>query len=282
MTPRARASRSYNGTAPEPVEWSVLDEIFVAIFGREARSLKTYPATLQSVWARWLDADRVEHTATTLSEVAGAYSREETYPVTFSGRSKHGEMCSFEYWPGGEPRARLIVQGPPDEVDPMIAPVRAAFPFQRSVLFISWSRSRGRRVAEALRDLVKPRMPPAGEVFISPDIPPGANPQKVMIDQNLSATDAHIAVVTREAAKSHWVTWEVASSWARQKTVIPLFVGVHPNEIEGPLTLLIQGVELEDATQLTRAIKELVSAVGGNVETPLSEEEVALLQSAAE
>jgi hypothetical protein len=278
----ARASRSYRGTAPEPVEWSVLEEIFVAIFGHEARSLKTYPDTLQSVWARWVDANGDEHTASALSDVAEAYSRRETYLVTFSGRSERREMCSFEYWPGGEPRARVIVQGPPEEVDAMIAPVRTAFPFQRSVLFISWSGPRGRRVAEVLRDLIAPRMPPAGEVFVSPDIPPGENPQKVMIDRNLSAADAHIAVVTRDAAESHWVTWEVASSSARQKTVIPLFVGVHPNEVEGPLTLLVQGAELDDTRQLTRALQELVSAVGGKVDSPLSAEDFASLKRAAE
>jgi hypothetical protein len=265
------------------VEWSVLEKIFIALFGREARSLKTYPETLQSVWARWVDANGVEHTATALSEVAEAYSRQETFGVTFSGRSERREMCSFEYWPGGEPRARVIVQGPPEEVGAMIAPVRAAFPFQRSVLFISWSGSRSRRVAEVLRELIERRMPPGGEVFFSPaGIPAGENPLKVMLDRNLLVADAHIVVVTREAADSYWVSWEVASSWARGKTVIPLFVGVEPNEVERPLKHLVQGARLEDATELTRAIGELVSAVGGQADSPLSAEEFASLRQAAE
>jgi hypothetical protein len=189
--------------------------------------------------------------------VAGAYLQGETYLVTFSGRSERRELCSFEYWPGGEPRAQAIVHGPPEDVEAMIAPVVAAFPFQRSVLFISRSNrgSRSHRVAEAL---------------------------KVMMDQNLLVADAHIAVVTRDAAKSHWVTWEVASSWARQKTVIPLFVGVEPKDVEGALRHLVQGVKLEDAKQLTRAIEELLSAVGGKVDSPLSAEEFAPLTRAAE
>jgi hypothetical protein len=216
--------------------------------------------------------------------VAGAYLQGETYLVTFSGRSERRELCSFEYWPGGEPRAQAIVHGPPEDVEAMIAPVVAAFPFQRSVLFISRSNrgSRSHRVAEALMDLIKPKLPPGGEVFFSPEIRPGESPLNVMMDQNLLVADAHIAVVTRDAAKSHWVTWEVASSWARQKTVIPLFVGVEPKDVEGALRHLVQGVKLEDAKQLTRAIEELLSAVGGKVDSPLSAEEFAPLTRAAE
>lgn len=284
MTPVARASRSYRGTAPEPVEWSVLDGIFVAIFGDEARSLKTWPETLQTVQARWVVGDDVEHTATALSEVAEAYSRGEIAFVTFSGQSERGEWCWFGYWPvGGPPRAEVTVRGPPNEVDAMIEPVVAAFPLQRSVVFISWSRPRSRRVAEALRDVIQPRMPPGGEVFFSPaGIRPGENPLKVMMDQNLLVAHAHVAVVTREAAGSQWVTWEVAASWARRKTVIPLFVRIEPQEVEGPLKHLVQGARLEDASELTRAIEALVSAVGGRVDSPLSAEEFAALTKAAE
>jgi hypothetical protein len=141
VTPRARASRSYSGTAPEPVDWSALEKIFIAIFGHEARSLKTFPDTLQSVWASWFDANDVEHTATILSEVAEAYSRKETARIRFSGKSESLQWCRFDYSPGGRPpSAQAVVQGPPEEVDEMISPVVAAFPFQRSVLFISWSR----------------------------------------------------------------------------------------------------------------------------------------------
>jgi len=283
VTPVARAALPYTGAAAEPVEWSVLEEIFIAIFGREARSLKTFPEIVGGVWASWFDAEGIEHPATSLSEVADAYRRKETARVRFSGNSERLEWCLFDYSPGGEPRAKVIVQGPPDEVDAMIAPVKAAFPLQRSVLFISWSGSRGRRVAEALRDVIEARMPPVGEVFFSPvGIPPGENPLKVMMDRNLLLTDAHVVLVTREAAGSHWVTWEVASSWARGKTVIPLFVGVEPNEIDRPLKHLVQGAQLEDATQLTRAIHELMSAVGGQADSPLSAEEFASLRQAAE
>jgi TIR domain len=264
------------------VEWSVLEKIFDAIFGREARSLKTYPEVVGGAWASWFDAEGVEHPATTLSDVAGPYIREETALVSFRGNSERLEWCSFNYWPGGEPRAQAIVHGPPKEVEAMIAPVRAAFPFQRSVLFISWSKPRSRRVAEALKDVIQPRMPPAGEVFFShAGITPGENPLKVMMDENLLVANAHVAVVTREAADSLWVTWEMAASWAREKTVIPLFVGVEPHKVEGPLKHLVQGAELEDRTQLTRAIKKLVSAVGGNVDSSLSAEEFASLQRAA-
>jgi hypothetical protein len=265
------------------VEWSVLEKIFIAIFGHEARSLKTYPDTLQSVYASWVDADSVEHTATTLSEVEEAYRRQETAIVRFNGKSQRLEWCSFNYRPGGKPpRAAVDVRGPPGEVDAMIAPVEEAFPLQRSVLFLSWSGSRSRRVAEVLSNLLERKMPPGAEIFFSPEIRPGANPLKEMMDRNLLVADAHIVVVTREAGDAPWVTWEVASSWGRQKTVIPLFVGVDPNDVEGPLKHLVQGVKLEDRKQLTRAIEVLVSALGGTVDSPLSPEEVASLQHAAE
>jgi hypothetical protein len=203
--------------------------------------------------------------------------------ATASGRSKtHHLECSFEYLPGAEPPlAQARVQGPPEEVDAMIAPVKAAFPFQRSVLFLSWGGAQSRRVAEALRDLLEPKVPPGADIFFSPEIRPGENPLEEMMDRNLRVADAHIVVVTPDAAKRHWVTWEVASSWGRQKPVIPLFVGVDPNKVEGPLQHLVQGVKLDDAKQLTRAIEVVVSAVGGQVDSPLSAEEFASLKRAA-
>jgi hypothetical protein len=217
-----------------------------------------------------------------VDNVAEAYSREETALITFRGNSERLEWCSFSYWPGGEPRAEAFVQGPPEEVDAMIAPVKAAFPFQRSVLFLSWSGPQSRRVAEALRDLLEPKTPPGADIFFSPEIRPGENPLKEMMDRNLLVADAHIVVVTRDAAKSHWVTWEVASSWGRQKTVIPIFVGVDPNDAEGPLQHLVQGVKLDDPTRLTRAIEVVVSALGGEVDSPLSAEEFDSLRRTAE
>jgi hypothetical protein len=54
------------------VEWSALEKIFDAIFGHEARSLKTYPDVIGGIWASWFDANGVEHPATTLSDVVTA------------------------------------------------------------------------------------------------------------------------------------------------------------------------------------------------------------------
>lgn len=90
------------------------------------------------------------------------------------------------------------------------------------------------------------------------------------------ATDAHVAVITPEAAKSAWVMWEAAASWARGKPVIPVFVDVAPEEVPGPLRLVAQGVALADVGE---AVAALLGAVGGKADEPLSDEELLTLQS---
>jgi hypothetical protein len=166
-------------------------------------------------------------------------------------------------------------------VDEMIAPVLAAFPLQRRDVFLSWSRAASRKVATALGDVIRARLPAAAEVFLSPDIPPGANPQKEMLDRNLLVADVHVVVLTKESAKSPWVIWETAASWGRRKPVIPVFVDVQPEEIDGPLAQLAQGVHLGDPKDLGRGLREVLDAVGGDVDQPLTAEEFESVRRAA-
>jgi hypothetical protein len=214
--------------------------------------------------------------------VAGAYSLEETYQIRFSGRNEHLQWCSFEYWPGGEPRVSAIVHGPPEEVEAMIAPVIAAFPLQRTVLFISWSGPQGKHVARVLKKVIAPKLPPAGEVFFSPEMAPGTNPLTEMLDHNLLQANAHIVLVTPPAARSPWVTWETAASWAWGKSVIPIFVGTEATDIGSPLRHLVQGVQLDDARGMERAIGEALSAVSAEARGSLSAVEHEALRQAAQ
>jgi TIR domain len=282
MAGSATAVRSYQGAAPEPVSWEVLVDIFDAVFGHDVRDLRRWPESYHHVFARWQDASGVDHEAATLSEVQEVYSSYQTARITFSGWRGDGKPCMFEYWPGGEQvRARAAVQAAPDVIEAMIAPVRAAFPLQRVVVFVSWSGPRGKRFGEAIRAVIAPRLPPAGEVFLSTRMRPGSPPLREMLERSLLFTDAHIVVVTPGAAKSPWVTWETAASWARGKIVIPIFVGTRPRDVCGPLTLVAQGVDVDDEEQLAQAIHEVLSAVGGT-RGHLSGDERELLRRAAQ
>jgi hypothetical protein len=49
MSSAATAVRAYSGSAPEPVEWRVLEEIFDAIFGSDVRDLKSWPERMHHV-----------------------------------------------------------------------------------------------------------------------------------------------------------------------------------------------------------------------------------------
>jgi TIR domain-containing protein len=281
MSSAATAVRAYTGSAPEPVEWRVLEEIFDAIFGSDVRDLKRWPETMHEVHARWTDAAGVEHEAESLEAVREAYQGLETFRLSFSSWRADGKPCSFEHWPGVDARASVFVQGPPDEIDGIFAPVLAAFPLQRRVVFVSWSGEHSKRVADVLRVVIESRLPTGGEVFFSPRMRPGASPMQEMLERNLLATDAHVVVLTEESAKSPWVTWEAAASWARGKALVPIFVDVRPEDVNGPLKLLAQGVRLDEERELERGISEVLSAVGGHGDRPLSTDELASIRRAA-
>ncbi len=163
----------------------------------------------------------------------------------------------------------------------MIAPVRTAFPLTRRVVFLSWGGERSKLVADALRSVIEPRLPAGAEIFFSPQIRPGAAPLVEMLDKNLLGADVHVVVLTTESVQSPWVTWETASSWARGKAVIPVFVDISPGDVAGPLTLLAQGVYLDDLDAVGSAIGEILSAVDGDEHLLLTDDERGTLTRAA-
>ena len=261
MPKSTTARRFYEGLRQGPLAWPEFEGIFDILCGPDSHRLPSWPETPRTFWATWEDANRVEHTAESLKEIEEAYRAEAPAVVTFGFRGHDGKNVYFEYHPELG-LARVRVAGPPVDVDAMIKPVEEAFPLQRRVVFISWSGERAKEVAEGLRDILLSKMPRGGEVFLSTWLAPGTPPLEGILD-NLLATDAHLAVITADSAKSAWVTWETSASWARGKPVVPVFVGVRPEEVPGPLTLVAQGVPIET---IGEAVATVLSAVGGTVE----------------
>ncbi len=250
----ATARRSHEGGVHEPPDWAVPEGIFDALFGPGRRDF----AEPGAGGGNWEDATGVEHRAETLSEIEAAYRSGRAVRLIFGGTRSDGAFLFFAY-SLTDGRAFARVEGRPDEVDALIKPVAEAFPLQRRVIFISWSGDRARRVAEALRAILLPRMPPGGEVFLSTRIAPRAQPLSEILD-TLSITDVHMAVLTPESSTSHWVTWEAAASWGRGKPVIPLLVDVGAGDVATPLRLVAQGVRLDAVEE---AVRRVLADVGG-------------------
>jgi hypothetical protein len=79
MAGSATAARSYSGSAPEPVPWSTLEEIFDSMFGHDVRDLRRWPETMHNIYADWTDSRGVEHDANTLDDVRQAYERKQAF-----------------------------------------------------------------------------------------------------------------------------------------------------------------------------------------------------------
>jgi hypothetical protein len=148
------------------------------------------------------------------------------------------------------------------------------------MLFLSWGRPTGKRVAAALRAVLELRLPEV-EVFFSPtSIEPGADPYRRMFDEGLLRAEALLVVLTEHGAGSPFVIWETAAAWGRGKLVIPVFVNIEPGAVPGPLTTRVQGVQLADRRDLDRALRELAVHFGLSECAALTDEEHANLTGA--
>ncbi len=67
------AKGNYTGRAHELVSWDVLLQIFDTIWGKNARSLPTYPAVIGGVNASWHDSKGTEYDAESLDDIEEAY-----------------------------------------------------------------------------------------------------------------------------------------------------------------------------------------------------------------
>lgn len=261
MTRRSYARRRYTGSPAGPVDWSVLERIFDALFGPDLHGLDQ--DSNYRVHAHWDDVNEIRHDATTLRDVEEAYKGKRTSELTFSGRQgADGMDCYFAYsLTEDPPSAYAHLEGDPGTVESMLAVIREAFPLQPNIVFISWSGDPGQAVAAALADVIGARLPSGGDVFVTPRLPAGAAPI-AEIESNLRRTTAHVAVMTPEAVESDWVLWELASSWAREVPVFPICVGIAPGELPDPVRLFLQAVRIEDTAGMERTFAELVTATG--------------------
>lgn len=120
-------------------------------------------------------------------------------------------------------------------------------------------------------------------MFFSPtSLEPGDAPQRKMLHENLRRADALVAVLTHESADRPYVTWETASTWGRGKVVIPMFVGVHTDDVEGPLASEAQGVRYDDRDELDKAVVVLGRVVHEAEPAKLTDHEFSALMTAAE
>jgi len=147
------------------------------------------------------------------------------------------------------------------------------------ILFLSWGGDVSGRVAAVLQAVLRPRLPSA-EVFLSTtSIDPGDDPLRRMLEDGLLKAQVLVAVLTRESSGRPWVIWETASAWARDQLVIPVFVGIKPGEVPGPLTTKVQGVHLHSREDLDRALTVIARRMGVDP-SPISDDEYQQLTEA--
>lgn len=133
---------------------------------------------------------------------------------------------------------------------------------RRPIVFLSWSSPEGLAIAEQLKTILEPRLPEEATVFVSSTIKPGGDPLQAILHDHLLQASVLIVIMTNDATLSHWVTWEAAAAWARRSMVIPLFVGIQPKDVPGPLALLCQGGDIADIGFLNGAITEVIAHIG--------------------
>jgi len=103
---RLTASRSYSGNSDEPVPWDALEQIFDAMFGSDAQSLRSWPETMNNVSAQWRDEAGVTHKAASLAEVREAYERQDTYDLRFWRVARRWEALLLQLLAGRTASAR--------------------------------------------------------------------------------------------------------------------------------------------------------------------------------
>jgi hypothetical protein len=143
----------------------------------------------------------------------------------------------------------------------------------RQLLFLSWSGAQSKGIAESLMPVLAGRLPGV-EVFFSPEsIDPGADPSRALYEESLIPARALVVVLTPESAKSAYVIWETAAAWGRQQLVIPIFAGLGPDNVPGPLSTKVEGVFIEDRTRVDRALSVIAQEFGVPEVEPLTDEE---------
>jgi hypothetical protein len=252
-------SRDWSGSRSEHLSWGELVALFDSLFGSDEHDLASYPARIGWMSVKWTDALGDEHSLARLEDLEQPYTEMQTGTVLFS-RQRDGNANEFAYWPGPpRPRAEGHFRGSPEAIDAQGSVFDASFPdpFDGPLIFVSWGGDESRAVAEVLAPMLTERFPDAEVFFSETSIDPGEDPLHEIFEEGLLRAKVVVAVLTKDSSTRPWVIWEMATAWARDALLVPIFVNVTPGEIHGPLTLKTQGVPFDDATKLDRAFRTI-------------------------
>lgn len=101
-------------------------------------------------------------------------------------------------------------------------------------IFLSWSGTQSRMVAEAFNEWL-PGMFPGAEPFFSPDIDKGARWDEELT-QALAGTSVGLVCLTRENLKSEWIHYEVGALYKLQGAIVWTFLlGIKHADVAPPL-----------------------------------------------
>ncbi len=268
---------SYLGYREEPLSWDELLEIFDTMFDEEARDLRTWPQAMRNTHVSWTDGEGINHEVESLDELSEAYARGLTAVVRMSDSITSGYRGAFLYVPGGpQPGARVDLHGAPNDVDRRLEVIQRYFPRQEveePLLFLSWSGKRSRKIARCLQGVLQTHLPSVKVFFSETSIDPGDDPDRAMLEDGLLRAVAVIAVLTKEAASRPWVIWETAATWARERVVIPIFVGVKPSEVGGPLTAKFEGVAFRNRDRMDQMLVRAGALCGVADPGPITDDE---------
>ena len=272
-------TRRYRGRAPEPVSWEALVRIVDSLWGESARSLPKYPKVIGGIYGRWFDGRSIQHEAESIDEIERAYKQFETASIVFTGSIGKGPSSAFQYWPSkGE--AFIEVQAPDETTaNQLISSVQKEFPLIERYVFISYDTS-DYNLATFVAKVVEKRMIPGINVFVAKrDIPAGANPLKVMLEEQLLHAEALLALCSDHSKSSPWLWWESSAVWAKGGLVIPLFIDILAGQFDGPITLVCQGRSLFDVVELNSALDSLTTKLcPGHKYEQLTSQEVSELK----
>lgn len=252
---------NYLGRAEKAVDQDSLLQIFDAIWGIEARSLPAYPKVIGGVHAIWLDAEGVEHKAESLDDVSEAYQQYETAQISITGKLGDGPRCQFMYWPA---RAEASINVRTEDrklADQIVDAIRKKFPLVAKYVFISYDTSEV-NLATFMAKVVEERLAPGISVFVAKrDIAPGANPFKVMLEEQLLLAEALVALCSPKSKNSPWLWWEASAVWARGHLVIPLFIDISPGDFGGPIVQVCQGRNFFDPADVNLVLRTIIEKV---------------------
>jgi hypothetical protein len=216
--------RSYSGRARQPVEWGAILRIFDTIWGRENQSLPKYPDAIKNIHGSWEDREGVKYDANSLNEIGQAYQRHETAVISLRSFGQPLLRCRFIYRPS-EAQAYFEIYASDQAIaERGVAAVKQEFPLVAKYVFISYD-TKEYDLALYIAKVLEARLVPGVEVFVAKrDIPPGAPPLKVMLEDQLLHAEALVALCSKQSKTSPWLWWESSSVWARGHLVVPLFI----------------------------------------------------------